>query len=390
MDKLRVKLLAYATADAQVYTRGKRRLKSLFKQDVVEFVDKDPHVLVFLTGGSERAALQAVREFEFYPLLASSVENSWAAATEVKAWMNHNNIDSWLIDQDSPTAPLVIDSLHKVINGLKRLRGKRFGLVGDVAHWLVSSNVDPFIIKSKLGIEKVDIPWERVSFDDVTSVSPDFLSFFSESDADELNKSGVIYERFSQLIRQYDLSAITVQCFKLIQKREATACLALSKLSMDGVPAGCEGDICSMLGMMVTKELFGIVPWMANVNYVDESARQVTFSHCAVPGHLLKDFEITTHYESGIGQAVKGNLKAQEVTLVRIDSTLTKMFVGKGTLVPAEHSTQMCRTQVVVQGDEDMVNYFIKNPLGNHHLIVPGDYLLDFKLAAHLLRMELV
>ncbi len=390
MDKLRVKLLAFAAADAQEFTKGKRRLKNLFKQDVVEFVDKDPDVLVFLSGGAERNALQSVREFSFYLLLASSVGNSWAAATEVKAWMNQNHIDSLLIDQDSPMAPELIDNLHRVKNGLKRLRGQRFGLVGDVSDWLVNSNIDAFTIKSKLGIERVDIPWERVSFDRVKKVSSDFLSFFPSDSTEELTQSGVIYEGLSEVIRRYDLTALTVQCFSLIQKRETTACLPLSKLSMDGITAACEGDMCSLLGMMITKELFGVVPWMANTNYVDEKANSITFSHCTVPANLLKKFKVTTHFESGKGMAVQGELKAEEVTIVRIDHTLTKMFVGKGVIIPSEHNEYMCRTQIVVRVEEEVVRYFLDNPLGNHHIIVPDDYALGFELAARLLRMELV
>lgn len=390
MDKLRVKLLAFAAADAQEFTKGKRRLKNLFKQDVVEFVDKDPDVLVFLSGGAERNALQSVREFSFYLLLASSVGNSWAAATEVKAWMNQNHIDSLLIDQDSPMAPELIDNLHRVKNGLKRLRGQRFGLVGDVSDWLVNSNIDAFTIKSKLGIERVDIPWERISFDRVKKVSSDFLSFFPSNSTEELTQSGVIYEGLSEAIRRYDLTALTVQCFSLIQKRETTACLALSKLSMDGITAACEGDMCSLLGMMITKELFGVVPWMANTNYVDEKTNSITFSHCTVPANLLKKFKVTTHFESGKGMAVEGEFKAEEVTIVRIDHTLTKMFVGKGIIIPSEHNEHMCRTQIVVRVEEKVVRYFLDNPLGNHHIIVPDDYALGFELAARLLRMELV
>ncbi|MDD2278258.1 MAG: hypothetical protein PHS05_04270 [Bacteroidales bacterium] len=390
MEKIRVKLLAFPAADVQIFTKAKRRLQKLFKQDMVEFVDKEPEVLVFLTGGSERIALQSVHEFGFYLLIASDIDNSWAAATEVKAWMNQNNITCMLVDQNSELAVELVDDLYKVKNGIKNLKGKRFGLIGEVSDWLVNSNIDPFVIKTKLGVDQVNIPWNSVALGEHGEVSADFLNFFNAKGVEGLTGSGRIYEVLSNLVRKYELHALTVECFSLLQKCNATACLALSKLSMDGVPAGCEGDNCSMLGMMISKELFGIIPWIANTSFVNPTKKLLTFSHCTVPANLLKDFELDTHFESGKGLAIKGSLKADRVTIVRLDHTLNKMFVGKGLVEVGENRKGMCRTQLLVNVDDSVIAYFLNKPLGNHHLIVPGDYTLGFELAARMLKMALV
>ena len=61
MKKLRVKLLAFANADDGVYTRGKKRFLNVLNKDQVEFVDEHPDLMIFLTGGSERAAISLVR-----------------------------------------------------------------------------------------------------------------------------------------------------------------------------------------------------------------------------------------------------------------------------------------------------------------------------------------
>ncbi len=393
MERLRVKLLAYPAADAQVFSKAKRRLQKLFRQEIVEFVDKDPEVLVFLSGGSERIALQSVQEYGFYLLIASDIDNAWAAATEVKAWMNQNNVTSILVDQNSDEAIELVEDLFKVKNGIKRLKGMRFGLVGEVSDWLVNSSIDPFVIKTKLGIDQVNIPWETINIAEHKNISADFLNFFdnpSTPNKKDILGSGQIYEVLSDVIRSYKLNALTVECFSLLQKCNATACLALSKLSMDGVPAGCEGDTCSMLGMMIAKELFGIVPWIANTSFVDPNKQQIIFSHCTVPANLLKDFELDTHFESGKGLAIKGSLKAETVTILRLDHTLSKMFVREGTVETTMSKKGMCRTQLKVNVDESAIDYFMNNPLGNHHLIIPGDFTLGFELAARMLKMILV
>lgn len=388
MDKLRAKLLAFPAADINTFSKGKKRLQKVFHRERVEYVDKDPDILVFLTGGSERIALQSVRENGFYLLMATGTDNSWAAATEVKAWMNQNRISSLLVDSTSFKAIEMVEYLFAIKAGLNRLKGQRFGLIGEVSDWLVNSNIDPFIIKTKLGVEQVDIPWSMVDIDAVTAVAPEFMAFFKSDDSKALYETGRVYEAISKLVHDFTLNAVTVECFSLVTSRKTTACLGLSKLSMDGIPAGCEGDTCSLLGMMLVKEMFGIVPWIANVTHVNSN--RVLFSHCTIPANLLADFELDTHFESGKGLAIKGKLKANEVTILRLDHTLTKLFVATGKIVEEPYEKMGCRTQLAVSVSPDVVDYFTDAPLGNHHLIIPGNLSLGLDIAARILKMKRV
>ena len=80
------------------------------------------------------------------------------------------------------------------------------------------------------------------------------------------------------MIGSHKLDAITVECFSLVQENEVTACLGLSWLNDKTIPAGCEGDLCSILGMMLMKEMNGNMPWMANVASI--KGNEVLFAHC--------------------------------------------------------------------------------------------------------------
>jgi L-fucose isomerase-like protein len=320
--------------------------------------------------------------------MATRTDNSWAAATEVQAWMNQNRISSLLVDSTSFKAIEMVEYLFAIKAGLNRLKGQRFGLIGEVSDWLVNSNIDPFIIKTKLGVEQVDIPWSMVDIDAVTAVAPEFMAFFKSDDSKALYETGRVYEAISKLVHDFTLNAVTVECFSLVTSRKTTACLGLSKLSMDGIPAGCEGDTCSLLGMMLVKEMFGIVPWIANVTHVNSN--RVLFSHCTIPANLLADFELDTHFESGKGLAIKGKLKANEVTILRLDHTLTKLFIATGKIVEEPYEKMGCRTQLAVSVSPDVVDYFTDAPLGNHHLIIPGNLSLGLDIAARILKMKRV
>lgn len=387
-EKLRVKLLAFPAADPSLFTRAKKRLTKLFHQDQIEFVSQQPNVLVFLTGGSERAALHSLHRFSFYLIIASSIENSWAAATEVKAWMNQNGIASLLLDENDREAKNIVHAFYLVKNGLRRLQGKRYGIIGKPSEWLVASTIDPFIVQSKLGIEQVDLPWEMAMPAQNNAVASDFTRFFEETGNLDVKTAGRVYEAIAENIKRFDLAAVTVECFPLAQKCNTTACLALAKLNMDGIAAGCEGDTCSMVGMMISKEVLGVVPWMANVANVKNT--RLLLAHCTVPADMLRTFTLETHYETGVGVAIKGEIRYDEVTIFRVDNNLARMFVASARIVPAKPEKEACRTQVWAEIDENTRSYFINSPLGNHHLVVPGNRVTELWLAAKVLGIEIV
>lgn len=388
MDKLRAKLIAYSNAELQVYSKAKKSLLNLFHQERVEFVDKNPDILVFLTGGSERQAIQSVQQDGFYLLLATPNENSWAAATEVKSWMNSRGISSILVNQSEARAQVLVEALYRVKSGLKSLRGKRFGLIGEPSEWLVNSVIDPAIIKSKLGVEQVDIPWSELNVMEEKAVASDFLSFFNAGNAKGIETAGKVYETLAKSVASKQLNAVSVECFSLVGACNTTACLALSKLSMDGIPAGCEGDTCSMVGMMLCKEICGVVPWMANIAEV--SGNRVLLAHCTIPGNLTTDFRLDTHFETNKGLAINAVVRGDEFTIFRIDSSLNRVFIGFGEAIDQPYSTHACRTQLTLTLSHEQISYFINNPLGNHHLVIPGNHVETLRLAAEVLKLECV
>ncbi len=388
MEKLRVKLLTFPSAELAVFDRGKKKLLNIFSQDKVEYVNDKPDVLMFLTGGSERVAINSVQEYKFYLILASRDDNSWASATEVKAWMNQHNITSMLISYEDENVVELINDFYYVRNGIRRLHGQRLGLIGNPSDWLVSSVVSPFIMQSRLGVEQVDISWNDIILDEVKQVAPDFTSLFQANNASELFESGKIYEGLASLVPFYKLNALSVECFSLVNQTSHTACLALSKLNHDGLPSGCEGDTCSAVGLMLGSEVCGVIPWMANTAFVNGG--KALFAHCTAPTNLYKNFKTVTHYETDKGLALSGELKGEMVTIFRFENTLNRIFITLAKVTDHPKCKNACRTQIEVQLTDSAQDYFLNNPFGNHHLIIPGDWTQRLKLAAKLLRMDIV
>ena len=166
------------------------------------------------------------------------------------------------------------------------------------------------------------------------------------------------------------LDALTVECFSLVKNQKVTACLSLSKFNDDETPAGCEGDLVSITGMMLAQTLTGRIPWMANLIKVSYDCAR--FAHCTAPTTLLNDFEIDTHYETGEGTAIAGDFGSEEVTIFRLNNELNRAFLTEGKVISTHHSRHACRTQLEVNLPKESARLLKERPLGNHHLIIPG------------------
>jgi L-fucose isomerase-like protein len=385
--KLRVKMLAYYGASEDIYHQGKEKFLHIIDQQKVEFVDERPDVLFFLTGGSEGPAIRTLEDEKFYTLIAFQEGNSYASATEVKAYLNQKDICSVLLDYDETGTKEFVGTLYEVNRGMKNLQGQNLGLIGEVSDWLVASNIEPLLLTTKLGIHLKKFSWKNLPTFTRMAVSDELIRTFSTEKTPQLEDTSKVYTLLKTCILDEQLDAITVECFSMVREHAVTACLPLAKFNADSIPAGCEGDLVSIVGMMVAKEVTGIIPWMANTVKVAEE--KSLFAHCTIAPNLLTDSAITTHFETGIGTAVQGNFKSDEITLFRFDNMLSKAFVSSGKIVNRPKYETACRTQIEVKLPSSSVRFLRKTPLGNHHLVLPGNHIKTITLACNILGMEI-
>jgi len=367
---IKIKLLAYPGAPEKLFEAGKNKIENFFPNTEFDFFSNDSTVLVFLSGGSENEAIQQFKPDKFYLLLAFEENNSWASATEVKAWMDQRNYPGLMIDLHDNDDRMQAHLYFDIIDKLQNLRGKRLGQIGDVSEWLVASTINSNLLKLKFGIELIKIAWSSV---------PDYKDCIAQKDFEDKYTSGGTYDISSaskvntalqSIIDTRRLDAITVECFSLVKENGVTACLSLSHLNDLDIPAGCEGDITSIVGIMFVQALTGKIPWMANTIKVNENS--VKFAHCTAPTNLLDEFEIDTHYETGLGTAVAGKFTKGQVTVFRLNKTLDKAFISEGNIVSTTKREHACRTQVELALAKSATKSLKNNPLGNHHLIIPG------------------
>jgi L-fucose isomerase-like protein len=343
-------------------------------------------VLYFLTGGSEREALKYLDDSVFQLLIADSNSNAFASAMEVMAYGRQHGHNMRLLCLDDESDVESLRQYLKTFPALKRLKGKRIGLVGEASEWLVSSTISSELLKQRLGIELIEIPWsEAGNFRDY-SAEKEFLSCYHAGRQFNIDDAGKVETLLHELVKGYKLDALTVECFSLVQQNKVTACLGLSFLNDLGIPSGCEGDLCSITGMIIARELIGQIPWMANVAGI--KGNEVLLAHCTAPTNLLSEFHVNTHFETGEGTAVHGRFKEREVSIFRINSALNRLFYAQAKVVDGMYNKHACRTQLHVVLSDDTINELKTDPLGNHHLIIPGNWIKELKTLASIIEQS--
>ena len=191
---------------------------------------------------------------------------------------------------------------------------------------------------------------------------------------DEITDSERIYEALRTIIDRHQLQGFTLRCFDLLTTVKNTGCMALARLNADGYVAGCEGDVPAMLSMMIVRSLSGVSGFQANPASINPETGQIIFAHCTIPLDMVERYELDTHFESGIGVGIRGYMKEGPVTIFKVSGDLSRYFIAEGTLLRNEAKPDLCRTQQVIElADKRLTtDYFLTNPIGNHHIVMPG------------------
>lgn len=238
--------------------------------------------------------------------------------------------------------------------------GARLGIIGKPSDWLIASDVDYAKAKAKLNLELVDIDIEELIRDVKSRKDVDLRSF---------KGSEAIYDALKGIVARYGLSGLTIRCFDLLDTLGNTGCLALARLNAEGIPSSCEGDVPALITMMVASRMYGCPGFQCNLSRI--SGDQLLFAHCTVPLSMVRSFSYDTHFESGIGTAIKGEIPEGPVVIMKVAPDLSCMAAIEATILRNQSEPGLCRTQIIVSAP-GAAPYFLTAPLANHHIVVPN------------------
>ena len=351
-----------------------------------------PDLIYVRTGGTEgvfKALLPDLPKDRPFYLLTSGKSNSLAASMEILSYLNQHGLRGEILHGSPQYLRERIGVLAAASEALAKLRGQRLGVVGAPSDWLISSGVDYATVHRNLGIELVDVPMERLiarikempdqdghDGDDGVIAGP--IGNLSPVVKEALPGAENIYRALKDIIAEENLNGLTIRCFDLLSAVHNTGCLALAKLNSEGFIATCEGDIPAMLSMAVARAISGCSGFQCNASEINPETREILFAHCTLPLSMARCYNFDTHYESGIGVGIHGEIPEGEVTVFKLAGDQSRFFAETGSIVANSYKPNLCRTQITVrlrEGSSAITDYFLKRPIGNHHIVLPGNHL---------------
>lgn len=354
-------------------------------QDIDKLSSSDFSLLFIATGGVERLV---IRYFESLPrpviLLADGMQNSLAAALEISSWLRGRGIKSEILHGELPEIIKRMVALHSNFKAQCSLTGLRVGVMGSPAGWLIASNVDYLLAKRRWGIEYIDVPLDRIyeHYEQITDdeVGEDCAYLAAkalacrEATPEDMIKEMRLYRAVKKVIEEEKLGAITLSSFRLIEQTGITGYLVLALLNDEGIIAGCEGDLQSIFSMLVAKALTGKSTFMGNPSLINAHTNEIILAHCTIGIAQTEKFIIRNNFETESGIGIQGILPTGDVTIVKCGGEcLDEYYLSTGTLTENTNYINMCRTQARIKLNTS-AGYFLKSPLGNHHIMLHGDY----------------
>ena len=307
-------------------------------------------------------------------MIADGRNNSLAAALEILTYLGNIGVEGRILHGTNDEIISAVMETH----GSASLRG-RIGLFGQPSDWLIASGVDRDYLHQHYGIETIDIDLQRL-IDGIKTIPQTEAEKMAQtilkrakgvvepSDADML-EAAKAYLAIKRICQEEHLDAMTIRCFDIVKACGTTSCLALALLNDEGIVAGCEGDMQTLMSMFLAKRLCGEAAFMANPSQLTDKTAML--AHCTIPLTMCDETTIRSHFESSIGVAIQGMLPLTDYTLFKWGgSKLDRFFVTEAQAVETPYSNHFCRTQITL--NVNLKPYLLQHSIGNHHVIIRG------------------
>ena len=307
-------------------------------------------------------------------MIADGRNNSLAAALEILSYLGNIGVEGKILHGTNEEIVLAVRETQSIAS----LQG-RIGLFGQPSDWLIASGVDRDFLCQRYDIETVDIDLQRLingikivpqtEAEKVAQTMVKRAKAVKEPTCADMVEAAKAYLAIKKICQEEQLDALTIRCFDIVKACGTTSCLALALLNDEGIVAGCEGDMQTLLSMLLAKRLCGEVAFMANPSQLTDKTSML--AHCTIPLTMCDETIVRSHFESSIGVAIQGLLPLTDYTLFKWGGPkLDRFYVTEAQAVETPYSNHFCRTQITL--DVNLKPYLLQHSIGNHHVIIRG------------------
>ena len=320
-------------------------------------------------------------------LIADGRNNSLAASLEILSCLGEQGQEGRIIHgTNDEIINDIVETFPETSLNTNLFNGTRIGLFGQPSDWLIASGVDYDYLREHFGIETVFIDLRRlidgiktVSQTEAEKIAQDLVKnsrTVQEPSNADITVAAKAYLAIKSICREECLDAMTIRCFDIVKSCNTTSCLALAMLNDEGIVAGCEGDMQTLMTMLLAKKLCHEPAFMANPSILTDTTTML--AHCTVPLSMCESTSVRSHFESGIGVAVQGDMPLTDYTIMKWGGRrLDRMFVTEAKAIKNEYSNHFCRTQITF--DINLKPYLLQHSIGNHHVIIKGCHAAEIR-----------
>ena len=355
-------------------------------------------VVLIGSGGTESLFLKRLNDLkEPIVILSTSKNNSLPACLEIKTYLENHNKLCFLLSGSEEHIANMLKHIATITNAYETIKDSKLGIIGGPSSWLIASPVEPKLIYTNYKINIVKIKMSELDslieegekeMLDINEIphAHELMNKFENKEV--IHQALVIYVAIKKLVKKYELKGLTIRCFDLLKKYKNTACLALALLNEEGIVAGCEGDIHSLITIFIVNALTGRSAFMANPSKFNYEDNSLLLAHCTVPLNMCSSYSLDTHFESGLGIGVRGEMPEGKITICKVapDYTLDNCVCIPANIKECPHLDGYCRTQIIVSLGEEGLLDILKASFGNHLIISYGEVYQDFFPLLSLLR----
>ena len=391
-------VFASALHDTQSVMAGRRKAleeyfagKQLQMYSCSEAFPTDGDTVCFIaTGGTEELFAGIWQKLpQPVTLLSDGYHNSFAAAKEIASFLDQRGVEHRLVNL--PLADEGSDPAREGVAATARVNASselcanpyaeqrvrealavaRIGLIGGASSWLIASDIDREYVSATYGAQFIDIPIAELETEYRAEISAQPQDAAPTYSREALADAEKMYRALLAICRKYRLNALTIKCFDLLDSCRTTSCLALARLSDEGVICGCEGDIPSLWTLLVAKALSGRPAFMANPSSSSADSLTVDFAHCTIPLSMCSSYSLPSHFESGIGIGVAGIIPEGPCNIIKIGGPrLDHIYQSRCEIICNTRIAARCRTQVRLRlaSRAEFVR-FMDCRLGNHVIL---------------------
>jgi hypothetical protein len=293
---------------------------------------------------------------------------------------------------------VVVDNMQDVLMrcralyGLKNTLGRRIVALGGASGWGAGGKKAPEVAKEVWKLDIVPVTYQdlgqrlQVARQDEARVkrtralAAAYLADKSvklETKREYVENAFLLTDVLRGIVAELEAEAITINsCMSTIMPiGETTACLPLSLLNDEGLPAFCESDFVVIPSGILMNAVSGRPVFLNDPTYPHHGL--ITLAHCTAPrkldGRNREPVRVLTHFESDYGAAVKVEMRKGQVLTNLIPDFSGKRWVGfKGTVLDNPF-LPICRSQIDC-GIEASTERLAAEMRGFHWMTGYGDY----------------